>query len=54
MEAPEFGDQIRGCQQLGNKSGVCYKGAAQRDFEAAEAVLYPDDGRGYSNLYLLM
>lgn len=30
MEAPEFGDQIRGCQQLGNKSGVCYKGAAQR------------------------
>ena len=37
MEAPGFGDQISGCQELGEKRRVGYKVVTQRDFEADEA-----------------
>lgn len=37
----------------GIKEGWTIRGP-HRDFEADEAVLYPDDGRGYASLYLPM
>lgn len=46
-------EQISGCQDLWIEK-CSYKGVPQGSFGAAEAVLNPDFGRGYTNQSILV